>query len=187
MILRVIGGVESGPLVAVGRHHAERAVIEVHAILFVHHAHVVGAVGEQIGPDQVHVFRVCQDHLLEDVQGEPRKLHGFGGHLAELRRVLRGERLGHAARQAEHRVHGLARGERDQVAQLAPHGDHFLSGLDSDLGDDAEDVALRGRRLGSDNEIRTAQEIEVQRVVLHHERAVDQFADFAGGGRRVTW
>ena len=65
----------------------------------------------------------------------------------------------------------------DQFAQPAPGGDDLLAGIEADLADHADDVALRRRRFRSDDEIRSAQDEHVQRVVLQHEGVVDQFAD----------
>ena len=48
-----------------------------------------------------------------------------------------------------------------------------------------DDVALLRRRLRADDEVRAAQDVDVQRVVLQHEGVIDQFADLAGGGRRL--
>ena len=177
-------GLELGPLVPIGRHHAEHAVVEIDLVLLVHHAHVIGAMGVGVGEDQVDIVRVLEHDLFENPQREAREVHGFAGHFAEARRVFGGERLGHAAGQSEYRVGGLARGQHHQLAQLAPHGNHFLPGLDAHFGDDAQHVAFGGRSLRPDHEIRASQEVEVQRVVLHEERGVDQLAYLPGGGRR---
>jgi hypothetical protein len=80
-------------------------------------------------------------------------------------------------------VAGLTRGKRGEFAQPAAHGDDLLADLDADLGDDAQHVALGGGRGRSDDEIRAAEKVEVQRVVLGHEGRVDQLADLPAGGR----
>ncbi len=69
-----------------------------------------------------------------------------------------------------------------RAAQLSAHRDDLLAGLHADLADHAEHVALGGGRCRTDHEVRPAQEVEVQRVVLDHERGVDQFADLPGRG-----
>ena len=90
--------------------------------------------------------------------------------------------LGDAAGQPEHRMDRpcppasviRSRSLRRMAMTLLPH-------LKPDLGDDAEHVALGRGRAGPDDEVGSAEEIEVERVVLHHEGAVDQLADLAGG------
>ena len=63
-------------------------------------------------------------------------------------------------------------------------GDDLLAGFEADLADDADDVALRGRGFGADDEVRPAQHEDVQGVVFQHEGVIDQLADLAarGGG-----
>ena len=63
--------------------------------------------------------------------------------------------------------------------------DHLAADLEAHLPDDAHDVpGARGRRR-PDDEIRPAEEVEVQRVILEHEEVVEEFADLVAGRRRV--
>ena len=78
-------------------------------------------------------------------------------------------------------MHDLAAEVGDQLAQAAAGGDDLLAGLEADLADHADDVALRGRGLGTDDEVRPAQDEDVQGVVLQHEGVVDQLADLPAG------
>ena len=41
-----------------------------------------------------------------------------------------------------------------------------------------------GGACGPDNEVRAAEDIDMQRMVLQHKRVIDQFANLARGGRR---
>ena len=136
--------------------------------------------GESVGDDEIHIAGVLQHNLVEDIQGEQGEIHSFSGHRLELRQYICRERLGYAAGQAEDRMDGFAGGQRGQLPQLAPHGDDLLAGLDTHLGDDAENVALGLRRGGADHEIGPAQKVEVQRVVFGHERRIDQLPDLFG-------
>ena len=80
----------------------------------------------------------------------------------------------------------LAAEVSDEFAQAAAHGNDFLAHFDPDLLDHAHHVALLRRRLRSDNEVRAAQDVDVQGMVLHDEGVIDQFANLPGGGRRLN-
>ena len=110
-------------------------------------------------------------------EGEAGEVDGVGGRLLDLRLLLRGDPLGHAAGKAEDGVDDLSAGQGDDLPEAAPHGDHPQPDLLAHRGDDAEDVALGGRRLGTHHEVGAAEEVEVQGVVLGHERRVDQLPD----------
>src|SRR5690606_32623843 len=58
-------------------------------------------------------------------------------------------------------------------------GDHLFAGVEADLSDDAEDIALRLRGIGTADEIRAAERVEVRGVVAGKEGVVHQLAQFA--------
>ena len=60
----------------------------------------------------------------------------------------------------------------------------LLAHFDAHLLDDADNIAFLRGRVRSDDEIRSAQDVNMQRVVLHHECVIDQFANETGGRRR---
>ena len=63
--------------------------------------------------------------------------------------------------------------------------DHPAADVQADLPDDAEDVPLGDRRVGTDDQVRSAQRIEVSRVIGDEERAVEQLAQELGRPRRI--
>ena len=93
------------------------------------------------------------------------------------------EPLGDAAGQAEDRMDHLAAEIRDQFAHPPAHRDDLFPDLDAHLADHADDVALGLGRVRADDEIRAAEDVDVQRVVLEHERVVDELADLLRGRR----
>ena len=137
--------------------------------------------GEGVRCDHLHVVRIPQHDLPEHGKRPLGELDAILGEFLELRKVLRLERLAHATGLAEDRMNDLAAEIRDQFAQPAPGGDDLLAGIEADLADHADDVALLRGRFRSDDEIRPAQHKYMQRVILEHERVVDQFADFPAG------
>ena len=78
---------------------------------------------------------------------------------------------------ADHLDHGVA---------VLAHLDDLAADLQSDFVDDTQDVSLCDRRIRSDDEIRSAQGVEVGGMVGGVERAVKQFAQHLGGARRVN-
>ena len=175
---------EARPLVPARRHDAQCAVVEGQPVFAVHDADVIGPVCEVVETDHVDICGVSEHQLLKQVECEAGEIDRLGGHCAELLRVVARERFCNAARQAEDRVNGLTRGDGDEVAQFAPHGDDPLHRLYSHAADHAENIPFRGGSARADDKVGATQKIEVQCVIFGHERAVDQFADLTRGGRR---
>src|ERR1035441_10178167 len=67
----------------------------------------------------------------------------------------------------------------NQLAQALAAVDDFLAGLNANLPNDADDVALLGRSFRAHDEVGSAQDKEVQGMVLQRERVIDQLADLA--------
>ena len=129
--------------------------------------------------DHLHVVRVGEDDLLEDLERPEGEFEAVLGELLEPGQVLGLEGLADAAGQAEHGMDDLAAEVGDQLAQALAAADDLLAGLQADLADHADDVALLGRGFGADDEIGAAQHEEVQGVVFEHEGVIDQLANLA--------
>ena len=118
---------------------------------------------------------VYNTFMLED-----HALHVFVlGELLEFRQVLGLEGFTDSAGQAQHGMDDFAAEVSNQFAQPPAAADDFLAGLNADLPDDADDVALLGRGFGADDEVGAAQHEEVERMVFQHEGVIDQFANLA--------
>ena len=61
---------ESGELFTVGIDDTDIPVVEVHPVLFIHEAHVVGLVGEHVRSYQRHIVLVAQHDVIEYLQCE---------------------------------------------------------------------------------------------------------------------
>ena len=73
----------------------------------------------------------------------------------------------------------------DDVHGLAARLDDLGADLHADLVDHAQDVALGHRGVRPHDEIRPAQDVEVDGVVGHVEGRVEQLAQLLGRGRRI--
>ena len=73
----------------------------------------------------------------------------------------------------------------DEFAQPPPHRDNALGRLHTDGFDDSCDVAELLRRLRPDNEIGSAEKIDMERVVFEHESVIQQFADLLRDRRGI--
>ena len=129
--------------------------------------------------DHLHVVRVGQDDLLEDVERPEGEFEAVLGELLEPGQVLGLEALADAAGQAEHGMDDFAAEVGDQLAQPPAAADDLLAGFEADLADDAHDVALLGRGFGPDDEVGAAQHEDVQGMVFQHEGVIDQLANLA--------
>ena len=184
-VVEVVPRGEPEELSAFGVDDSECAVVEGDVVRRVDQAHRVGAVRIGLGGHELDVLGVAEDDLPEGVQGEQPKLDGARCRRRGLALELGRERPRDAAGEPEDGMDGLAGHRTDQLAELLADADHFLADLEPDGGDDAEDVPLRLWRVRPDDEVRSAEEEEMQRVVLDHEGAVDELADLLGGRRRL--
>ncbi len=73
----------------------------------------------------------------------------------------------------------------DQGVAVVPHLEHLAGHVHADLGHHAQDVPLGRRGVGTDDEVRPAQGVEVRRVVGGVEDAVEQLAELLGRRRRI--
>jgi len=122
--------------------------------------------------------------LLPQVEGDFRRGKGFGQPRADFGAAFLGQCAAHTA--------GHGPGGMDFFA--AEDLDYFLAELaEPDAGagqflvrgDEAENVALRRRRVPTHQKVRRAQMEEAQCVALHELAEVHQAAQFVGGGRDV--
>ena len=181
----VLGRGVGAHALAVGRHDADLAVVEVDLLVRVHQAHVVGPVGVAVGEDHLLVGVVAQDDLVEDAQAELGELDRPAADLLDLGALLLRDALGHAAGHRGGRVDLAAADHLDDVVALLAGLDDLAADFHADLGQDAQDVALGRRGVRSDHEVGAAQGVEVGGVVGHVEGAVEQLAQELGGPRRV--
>ena len=114
-----------------------------------------------------------------------RELHVLARDLLELVALLLGDRLAPAAGQARHRVYAAPAHHLDHVMVAHAAVDDLLADLQPDLVHHAQDVALGRRRVGADNEVRTAQRVEVRGVVGDVEGRVEHLAHLLGRRRRL--
>ena len=74
----------------------------------------------------------------------------------------------------------LAAQEGDDLVVALAAGDHLAGHLQPDLAGHPQDVALRRRRIRTDDEVRATQGVEVGGMVGDKKRHVEQFAQFLG-------
>ena len=103
------------------------------------------------------------DRLHADFTGPPSRLHWHGRELKEDGAMIR--------LSIKRKIMGIA------VTLIV------LMGIAAVLST-VMVMQVGGRSLRPDHEIRAAQEIKVERMVLYKERGIDQFADLAGRRRR---
>src|SRR5450756_1746328 len=182
-VRQVVAAVELLEFGAVRAGDTDLAVVEVHLVVLVDHAHVVGGMREGVALDEVDVVVVGEHHVVEELQAELGELHHAGGDLHHAVALLSGDRRADAAGQATDRVDLLAADHADELGGLGAQVDHGAAGLETDLVDHAEDVARRRVGLGAHDEVRAGEDVEVGGVVGHVERVVEQLAQHAAGGR----
>ena len=95
------------------------------------------------------------------------------------------ERLAHPAGQAEGGVDLPSSQHADDVHGLAARLDDLGPGLHADLVDHPQDIALGHRGIRPHDEIRPAQDVEMDRVVGHVESRVKKLAQLLGRGRGI--
>ena len=76
-------------------------------------------------------------------------------------------------------MNGLAAEISDDLPQPPARGDDALARFEPDLLDHPDDIALRGRRLGSDDKVGSAEDKDMQGMVFEHEGVIDQLAELA--------
>ncbi len=149
---------------SVGGHGPHLAPAEVGRGVLVHEPHVVrGEVGVGRGEEAL-VPRVREDLLVEEGHehlGEPdHRLRVSRDFLS----LVRGERTGHAAGEGEHGVDGPAADDLQHALRPRPHRDDLAAELRVRL-EHAQDVPVRLRGVRGEEEVRSAEEHEVQEVV----------------------
>ena len=83
-VVEIFLGRKLTPLPTRRRDHTYQTIVEVYAVGVINHSHVVGAMGEWVGTNQVDVLTILKDQLLEGFQREACEVHGFGGDLLDL-------------------------------------------------------------------------------------------------------
>ena len=161
------------------------AVVEVHLVVVVDQAHVVGLVREGVALDEVDVVLVGEHDVVEELQAELGELDHARGDLGDALALVLADRLADAAGQAAHGVDGLAAEDADDLGRLGAQLDDGPAGLEADLVDHAEDVALGGIGGRPDDEVGAGEHVEVGRVVAHVEGVVEQLAELAPRGSRL--
>ncbi len=158
----------------VGSGDADHPVVEINPVVCVDKTHGIGPVRELFRRDQRNVLLVGEDDILEDAERKFGELDGFVGELPEGRNLFRGEPLRHSPRQTEDRVDDLSSEMRDEFPEPFAHRDDLLPRLHADLLDHPRDVPHLLRGVGADDEIRTAEYVDVEGMVLEHERVVNE-------------
>jgi hypothetical protein len=162
------------------------AVVEVDLIVLIHQAHVV-ALHVVRGPqDEVYVVLVLQDDIVENLEGGLAEINGVIAGGDDFLTLRLGNGLGDATGQAHGRLDGFTGDGADDLPEALAHLDDLAAGLDAGFGDDAQDVALRGRGAGPHHEVRAAQEEEVQDVIFRREGVIHKLPDEFGGARRLN-
>ncbi len=135
--------------------------------------------------DHLDVARVAEDEVVEEPEAERAEVdHPAGGRL-DLVALLGRDPLGQAAGHARAGVDRPAADDLDDAVAAAAGLDDPAAGVAADLLQDAEEVALRDRRVGPDHEVGPREGIEVGRVVGHVEGRVEELPEELRGPWRI--
>ncbi len=138
----------------------------------------------QVPSDHPHVLVVAQDRLVPQLQRPFREVDHPATGLLDLRALLLGDPLGHPPGNRGERVNLATADHLDHRVTPFAGLDHLQADVGPDLANHAKDVALRDRRVGSDQEVGPGEHVEVGRVVSGHEGAVEELAQERGGAWR---
>jgi len=163
-------------------HHP---VVEVDLVVLVHRTHVVGGHGEGVRENQADVAGVLQHHVAEELEREEGELDLLARGGLDLLALLLGDVLRHAAGQPEGGMHLASAQHADDVHRLPAARDDPATDLHANLVDHAQDVALGDRRIRPHDEVRRAQDVEVDGVIRDVERGVEQLAQLLSRRRRI--
>ena len=137
--------------------------------------------GVGVAQDQVPVLAAVEDDLPEETQGGLREVHHEAHDLVEAVALVGVQPLAHPAGD---RVYGPHRPAAEDLRRLvAPLAalDHLPADLETELADDADQVALRRVAPRAHHEVRRGEGVEVRGVVGDVEYLVLQLAQQARG------
>ena len=139
---------------------------------------------EQVPEEQVD-RAVFGHQAAEELEAEGGEVEHRVGDPFDLLSLGLGDPLGHPARDGRARVDPPSADEFDDPMPTAAGFDHPTTDIHADLPEHAEDVPLSDRCVGTDDEVGSAQGVEVRRVIGHEERAVEQLTQELGGPGRI--
>ena len=155
-----------------GTGDANLAVVEIDAVVGVDRAHVVGLVNVDVAGDQIDVSRVLQHDVVEDLQRELGELDGLAAAGFDLLALLFVDAAADSAGQAPVGMHGPAADHLDQGVPVVSHFQHFAGDVHADLRTTPRMLRCGGRGVGTDDEVRPAQGVEMRGVIGGVEDAI---------------
>ena len=184
-VLPVVGGGIFCVLLPIRSRDANQPVVEIHMVVFINGAHIVGAVDVDIAGDQVQVVGILEDQVVEQLERELGELRGVAAKLEDFLPLLFVDAVADAAGQAPVGMHLAAADHLDQVMAVAAHFQHLAGDVQADFLHDAQDIPLRRRGGRPDDEIRSSQRVKVRRMIRRIEDTIKQLAELLGQRRRI--
>jgi hypothetical protein len=138
----------------------------------------------RVGQDQVQRGGVLQDDVVEDLDRRLRELDHLVADSDELLLLLLRHPLRHPSRKGGDGMDGLAPDDLDDALPARPLLDHLRPQLEAHLLHHAQDVPLGLRGVGTHDEVRAPESVEVRRVVSREEAVVEELPQLEGRRRR---
>ena len=152
-MLKVVGRLKLLNLPGFRVHDPDHAVIKIDLIVPVHQAHVIGHGLISIAQNQVDISLIFEDHFLEELQCEFRKLHVDLGHLQDFLSLFLGDPLAHASGQTPNE---MGRPSCKDLLSFLCKGsvlDDLFSYIQAHLINQTEDIPLRRVRIRAENKV----------------------------------
>ena len=165
------------------------SVVELQLVLVVDKSHVVGlVVVEVLVGDDVYVLFVGEDDIVEHLKGSLGELYESVCVSLDFLRLFLADGFADSSGDSHERVGRLSTDDRLYFLSLGTGLQNGGSELESDVGDDTENVPLRCRCCRSADEVGCCQCVEVCDVAVYEVRVVEGVPDVERrlGGLRVV-
>ena len=180
-LVEVLGWLEPVELVPFLVGDPDVPVVEVDVVILVNQTRVVGVKLVRIVQDKANIVLVGQYDIIEHLERELCELNAAPRHVLDALPLLLVESLADPAWDSTCGMCSLPADHLGDLLAVGPVLDYLLPHVQPDLLEDSEDVPLARRRVWAYHEVRSAQEVEVEGVVVDEVASVHELPELLGG------
>src|SRR4030042_37256 len=136
--------------------------------------------------DDIYIFRIAENNLLEKIKGKLRKVVEFGDHGLSFFQVLFRKTPRNASRYAPYEVGGSSAQEELNLLRHCAGLDNLGADLQSHFCHYAQDIASSRIGIRTAYEIRGSQRVERRNVAMDEVSLVGHFPELMGKGRNLV-